>query len=140
MQRMTFRRTHILFMTLFFAFSGCSISGCSNGGNKQFIPPIESARDAVETMLDTWKAGKRIGTIESVEPAVEPVESRWQSGQKLLSYEILKELTADGPAQFQVRLKLAGQAQPEETIYIVLGKEPLYVYWKTDFDKSSQSM
>lgn len=118
----------------------CGLPGCSNGGKARFIPPAESAHDAVEAMLSTWKSGKTIGPIESVEPAIHPVESRWQTGKKLLDFEILKEVPADGPTQFQVRLKFVGNSTPEESIYVVLGKDPLYVYWKEDLDKSAQSM
>ncbi|MDB5388591.1 MAG: hypothetical protein JWM11_4237 [Planctomycetaceae bacterium] len=118
----------------------CTIAGCSNDGKAKFIPPVESARDAIDTMLNAWKSGKAIGPIESVEPAVQPVESRWQTGQKLLNYEILDEIPSDGPTQFRVRLTFAGKPKPEESIYTVLGKDPLYVYWKDDLDKSSQSM
>jgi hypothetical protein len=116
------------------------LSGCSNGGTAQFIPHVESAEEALDIALQAWKSGKPLKPIEDVDPVVQPVESRWQTGQKLLSYEILKEIPSEDSKQFQVRLKLAGRLAPEETIFVVLGKDPLYVYWKPDLDKSSQSM
>lgn len=118
---------------------GC-LAGCSNGGTAQFIPHVDSAEEALDIALQSWKSGKPLGPIDSVDPVVQPVESRWQTGQKLLSYEILKEIPSDNSKQFQVRLKLAGGLAPEETIFVILGKDPLYVYWKPDLDKSSQSM
>jgi hypothetical protein len=117
-----------------------SLSGCSGGGHERFVPPIESAEEALETVLRAWKEGQPYKAIDDVEPTVQPVESRWQHGQKLQDYEILKQLDVKDSKQFQVRIKLEGAAAAEETTYVVLGKDPLYVYWITDYEQSSNTM
>ena len=116
------------------------LSGCSGGGNARFIPPVESARDALTEALQAWKEGRTCQAISDVQPTVQPVDSRWQQGQKLVEFEILHELDKEGPKQFQVRIRLDGNAVPQETTYIVVGQDPLFVYWLTDYEQGSKTM
>lgn len=123
----------LLFFSLF-------VTGCTGGGHARFIPSVESAREAVEMTLQAWKEGQPFQAISDFEPAIQPVDSRWQQGRKLLEFEILKELEVDGTKQIQVRIKLEGKSAAEETTYVVLGQDPLYVYWLTDYEQSSKTM
>jgi hypothetical protein len=115
------------------------LAGCG-ATNAKFNPPVESARDAVDIALQAWKEGKPCKAIEDYDPIVQPIESRWQQGRKLLDFEIIDELDVEHSKQFKVKVKLEGGLAPEETTYVVLGKEPLYVYWITDFEQSSKTM
>lgn len=117
-----------------------SLMGCGGSGHEKFIPSVQSAREALDEALRAWKEGQPYKAIDSFEPAIQPVESRWQQGKKLVEYEIVKELEVEGPKQFQVKLKLEGDQAPAETTYVVLGKDPLYVYWLTDYEQSSKTM
>lgn len=117
-----------------------SLTGCYGGGHEKFIPSVQSARDALETALQAWKEGQPYKEIDSFEPKIQPVESRWQQGKKLIDFEIVEELEKESSKQFRVKLTLEGDKAPEETTYVVLGKDPLYVYWLTDYEQSSKTM
>ncbi len=119
---------------------GLTLASCSKTTHDKFVPSIDSARDALELALEAWRDGQPPKAIDVAEVLVQPIESRWQQGKKLLEFEILKELDVEGPKQFLVRIKLAGSAAPEEATYIVLGKDPLYVYYLTDYEQSSKTM
>lgn len=119
---------------------GLLLSGCSNKGTARFVPSVESAREAVEMSLEAWKKGDAPKAIDVFEPHIQPVDSRWQQGRKLLEFEILEEVDIDGATQVKVRLKLDGGLAPEETAYVVIGQDPLYVYWLTDYEQSSKTM
>jgi hypothetical protein len=116
-----------------------SLAGCG-ATNAKFNPTVESARDAVDIALQAWKEGKPCKAIEEYDPPIQPIESRWQQGRKLLEFEIVDELDIEHSKQFKVKVKLEGALAPEETTYVVLGKEPLYVYWITDFEQSAKTM
>ncbi|HVW02956.1 MAG TPA: hypothetical protein VHB77_21530 [Planctomycetaceae bacterium] len=108
-------------------FSGCGRS------NSEFHPAIESAREALDTALESWRNGAPVGTITSTEPSIDLFDARRQLGERLSSFEVLEELPDEGPKQFLVRLKLEGAKGPEETKYIVLGKDPLLVFREEDY-------
>lgn len=118
---------------------GLLLSGCSRG-TERFVPTVDSAREAVEMVLEAWKKGETPKLIDEFEPGVQPVDSRWQQGRKLLDYEILDEREVDGAKQIKVRLTLEKGLAPEETSYVVIGHDPLYVYWLTDYEQSSKTM
>ena len=108
-------------------FTGCGRS------NSEFHPPIESAREALEAALESWRNGEPVGTITSTDPSIDLFDARRQSGERLSSFEILEELPdSEGPKQFLVKLKLDGK-DSEETRYIVLGKDPLLVFREADY-------
>ena len=117
-----------------------SLMGCGRGGHEKFIPSIESAREALQETLLAWKSGQPYKEIDIFDPKIQPVESRWQQGKQLLDFEIVEELEKTGTKQFRVKLTFADAKAPEETTYIVLGKDPLYVYWITDYEQSSKTM
>ena len=107
--------------------------GCQDRSYSKYVPAEEKARQALEAALGAWKSGKKFGPVEGASPAVQVVESRWQSGQKLRSFEVLGEEPGDGPKVFSVRLTLQGQAKQQVVRYVVLGKDPLWVYREDDY-------
>lgn len=119
--------------------TGMLLSGCSQG-TARFVPTVDSAREAVEMTLEAWKKGEPLKLIDEFEPGIQPVDSRWQQGRKLLDYEILDEHEVEGAKQIKVRLTLDKGLAPEETSYVVIGQNPLYVYWLTDYEQSSKTM
>ena len=119
---------------------GLSVAGCGPTTHAKFVPSIATAREALEEALKAWKDGKPCKAIEGAEPVVQPVESRWQQGLKLAEFEILKELEGDSPKRFLVKVKLEGSPAAEEATYVVLGKDPLYVYFLADYEQSSKTM
>ncbi len=110
-------------------------AGCSNRGYDRFVPAETTARQALETALTAWKNGQRPGRIETGPPAIDMVDTKWKAGQKLGKYEILKEEPGVGPRWFSVRLTLQSPAGEQVVRYVVLGKDPLWVYREEDFKR-----
>ena len=108
-------------------------AGCSNGSYNKYIPSDDKARQALEAALNAWQQGKKPGPIEGAPLAVEAVDSRWQAGQVLRSFEVLSEEKSEGPRIFSVRLTLQKPAKQQTVRYIVLGKDPLWVYREDDY-------
>ena len=102
--------------------------GCAKKGDvKDYNPMDESAKQALTTALDGWKAGKAPDQLGASNPGVVAQDKQWSGGKKLTSYEIV------GPARdedlhkrFTVKLTLDG-GTPQETTFDVFGKDPLWV-------------
>ncbi|MGH7135958.1 MAG: hypothetical protein ACREHD_09475, partial [Pirellulales bacterium] len=61
--------------------------------------------------------------------AITAQDKQWSNGKKLTAYEIVGPTTGeDQNRRFTVKLSLAGAAAPEETTYVVVGKDPLWVF------------
>ncbi len=108
-------------------------AGCSSRSYTKYIPSDDKARQALEASLNAWQDGKKPGPIEGAPQPVQAVDSRWQAGQVLKSYEIIGEEASEGPRVFSVRLTLGKPAVQQTVRYIVLGKEPLWVYREDDY-------
>jgi hypothetical protein len=100
-----------------------------------YVPPRDASRQAVETALNAWQNGGAVGkTIETASGRVQTVDSGWGKGRKLASYEILEEVSRpDGKRCFKARLHLLKPQGTEEVHYIVVGKEPLWVFREEDY-------
>ena len=116
------------------------VPGCGGTTEKSFIPDQMLAEDCLKAALEAWKAGKKHGEVESANPVIQVVDSKWRSGAKLQGYEILEELPSDGPKKFRVRLTLEKPPAPEETNYLVVVKDPMWVYLEKDYLTASTSM
>jgi hypothetical protein len=112
--------------------------GCSKKADvKDYIPPQESARQALSTALDAWKAGKAPDQIGASNPAISAQDAQWRGGKKLTAYEIVGPATGDDQNQrFTVKLTLDGGA-PQEMIYVVVGKDPIWVFSDESYKKTS---
>jgi hypothetical protein len=113
-----------LFLILMVAFT----AGCAKKGDvKDYIPPDESAKQALTTALDGWKAGKAPDQLGATKPAVVGQDKQWRSGKKLTAYEIVGPAPSeDQNKRFTVKLTLDGGA-PQETTFVIFGKDPLWV-------------
>ncbi|HUY31436.1 MAG TPA: hypothetical protein VMV69_01550 [Pirellulales bacterium] len=119
------------------ALACCMAAGCKKGSIKDFIPPDDAARKALTAALDAWKSGKPFGQVDATAPKIEVGESNWQGGKKLTAYEIVGPTSGDDQnKRFTVKITLDGAA-PQETVYVVLGKDPLWVFNQIDFQKLS---
>ena len=114
------------------------LAGCSRRGEGQFIPPEATARQALETALNAWQGGQgKPGRLSLGKVGIEVVDATWQSGQKLSAYRITGEEQGNGPPRFTVTLTLP---KGERTVkYVVLGKDPLWVYTEAEYQKLSGS-
>jgi len=132
------RKQRCLTMMLLMAATSGSIIGCSKADVKDYVPADALARKSLETALDAWKAGKPPDAIGAAEPAISAQDTLWQSGKKLQQYEIVgPEKGDDQNLRFRVRLTLAGETAPKEVVYVVLGKDPIWVFSEEDYGKTS---
>jgi hypothetical protein len=107
--------------------------GCGNGGTDQFLPSENVSRKALETALTAWQNCQPMDQVGSASPAIQVAEPRWKAGQKLGGYEIVKEDNEDGHTYYSVKLKLKGAAREPLVRYVVVGKDPLWVYNEEEF-------
>ncbi len=110
--------------------------GCGETDRK-YVPSQSTARGALEAALNAWKSGAAHGTVKGFQVPVDTFDARWQAGKKLDEYEIVREEPTDGPKTFIVKMKLAGEANHSEVTYLVVGKDPLLVFRKEDYNKAS---
>lgn len=116
-----------------------AVAGCRSRAKdySAFVPASDTARKALQTALDAWKAGQVPSQLARATPPIQVIDSKWKAGQKLTSYEILKDEPSEGigPRWFTVRLTLAKGAQ--EVRYAVVGDNPLWVYSEDEYNKMS---
>lgn len=115
----------------------CCGFGC--GGDKglgRYAPPPQTARQALETALTTWKSGGKYETITTSKPTITVYDSRWRDGAKLTAFEILEAVTGGEHPQFKVRITLEGES-PEELTYRVVGIDPLNVFRDADYQQAT---
>lgn len=117
----------------------CLLPGCGSGSSvESFHPSANVSRDALTAALTAWQSGQaKPGPIENAKPPVQVADSAWAAGWKLKSFEIVEELPSDGPAMFSVKLTLEGAPAPKEVTYVVVGKDPLWVWTKDEYERSA---
>ena len=113
--------------------------GCGRKGDvKDYVPPDEAARQALATALDGWKAGKAPDQLGASNPAVIAQDKQWSEGKKLTAYEIVGPAASDDQnRRFTVKLTLPGAAAPQETTYVVFGKDPIWVFSAESYQRTS---
>jgi hypothetical protein len=109
--------------------------GCGKPSYDRYVPAEPTARRALETALDHWKGGGKPGKLTGPSATVEVLDSRWGAGQKLAGYEIVNEESGEGGRWFTVRLTLQKPGGVQSARYVVVGKDPLWVYRDEDFKK-----
>ena len=127
--------SHRLFSVASLALALLAI-GCGTSDRK-YIPSPSTARGALEAALKAWKSGAAHGTVKGFQVPVDTFDARWQAGKKLEQFEVLREEPSDGPKTFVVKLKLADDKEEQEVTYLVLGKDPLLVFRREDYNKAS---
>jgi hypothetical protein len=131
-------RSHLLMRSVVLGGLLLACAGCGAGGYERYVPPEQVARQALEAALTAWQNGKPPGQVEAGPPVVEAVDSKWKAGQKLNQFEILGEdAGGQGPTFFSVRLTVKGSAKAEVVRYVVVGRDPLWVYREADYQTSA---
>jgi hypothetical protein len=112
-----------------------ALLGCGGTGTGKFVPATATARSTLETALNAWQKGGKPGRVAEGPPVVQVLDVKWSNGHKLARYEILEQLPGDGPPWFSVKLTM--QSPPGEQVvkYVVIGKDPLWVYREEDYKK-----
>lgn len=108
-------------------------SGCGwDRSYGRYKPTEATSRQALEAALDAWQGGKAPDQVGG-EPAVQVVDSAWRNGQKISRYEIVGEEAGDGLTFFSVRLTPKGRGAEKVVRYVVVGRDPLWVYREDDY-------
>ncbi|HEX5444028.1 MAG TPA: hypothetical protein VFW87_09380 [Pirellulales bacterium] len=112
---------------------GC---GIRPAGFERYVPEEARANEALDRALAAWKSGGPAKPQPLTDPAaaIEVADGSRRPGQKLLDYQIVGEVSADGPRCFVVRLTLDQPAQQIDTRYYVAGIDPLWVFRQEDYD------
>jgi hypothetical protein len=115
------------------------LTGCGRGPTvESFHPQEDVAKAALTTALTAWQNGlAKPGLIETEEPAVQLVDPAWVTGAKLISFAIVQDFPGESPRKFSVQLTLEGAAAPQETTYYVVGKDPLQVMNKSEYERDA---
>ena len=110
-----------------------AISGCGNGNAA--VPTEETARSALETVLNSWIRGEKPGEQARTSPSVVVHDTKWSQNEPLSNFEILASETEVSPVekQFTVRLSIGKPPRTEEVTYHVLGVSPLMVFRHEDY-------
>lgn len=117
-------------LILFASWAG----GCGSKA-PNYVPSRDASRQALETALNAWQNGGRVGkTIETASGRVQTVDSSWGKGKKLARFEILEEVSRpDGKRCFKARLHLQNPQDVQDVHYIVVGKDPLWIFREEDY-------
>lgn len=114
------------------------IGGCSGRGKADLVPPSDTARAALEAALDAWKNGQAKATVKGGNQMVELADSTKQQ-RKLSSHQIVgpaPDEAGDPNPRFAVKLKFEGSSNEVETTYIVVGKQPIWVFSEKEYHQS----
>jgi hypothetical protein len=112
-------------------------AGCGRGdGYARYVPEPQLAERALEAVLQAWQAGQPAGELRLADPPlnVQVADAGRLPGQRLVGYEILGEVSAEGPRSLMARLQLAEPAEEREVTYYLVGIDPLWVFRQEDYD------
>ncbi len=99
-------------------------------------PDLASSEAALVASLDAWKADRRAsGVLIGSKPSIGVVDST-RTARPLLGYEILGPLmVVEKSRPFAVRLSLDAPRETVATRYLVVGRDPLWVFRQEDFER-----
>ncbi len=118
---------------------GCALllaggAGCAERRAERYVPPPDTAREALEVALKAWQGGSPPGKVERPGAGVFFVDNCRPEGQRLRGYAVLGEAPGEGPRCFAVKLRLEGQDEEQLARFVVFGIDPLWVYRYEDFE------
>lgn len=100
------------------------VVGCSSDPPKAAAVNVDTAKAALKTTLDAWKAGNTIDSLGSGSPAIVAQDMDWMAGKKLSSYEVVGDgIPQDANLRVEVKLTLDGDSAEKRVFYIV-GTDP----------------
>lgn len=112
--------------------------GCAepSSGYERYIPSAARAEEALDLVLAAWKAGEPVAPLKlkSSPLTIQVADATRRAGQRLIAYDLLGEISGEGPRTFVVRLKLENPTLEEEVRYYLMGIDPLWVFRQEDYD------
>lgn len=122
-------------LTLFGLLAACDVGCGGQMSDNRYIPSEATAQQALTAVLGTWKGGCADQSLELADPPVrlQVADTHRRPGQRLRDFEILGEISADGPRSYLVRLALENPSAVEETRYYLVGIDPLWVFRDKDY-------
>jgi hypothetical protein len=99
-----------------------------------FLPGWDEARQALTSALSAWRDAPSPLPVSFDSAGVKFVDKQRGRDQRLLSYEILGQSAVENARQFTVRLRLDGDDLPQLVRYIVLGRNPNWVFRLEDYE------
>ena len=115
-----------------------SLTGCGRTDVTDYVPAETLALQSLTKALDAWKEGRQPDKIGVTNPAIEAQDAGWSGGQKLMAYEVIgPEKSPDQNLRFRVKLTIAGAAAPQDTVFVVFGKDPIWVFSQASYEKLS---
>lgn len=128
----------LLLLSLAAAAAAALGSGCGSS-TRAFAPSETAAREALETSLSAWQKGRKPDQVATDAAPIHPVDGHWQAGEVLESYKIVAEEPQpgeeDATKRFSVALKMKAAKDETSTHYIVLGRNPIWVYRDQDYER-----
>jgi hypothetical protein len=120
---------------------GCTMAlvpGCGSP-SRAYAPSARSARDSLDAALSVWRKGGKADQLATASPAIHTVDYQWQARQVLESYEILEEQPGGGDAEkrYGVLLKFKKPIGEKRVQYIIIGREPVWVFRDEDYTRTS---
>jgi hypothetical protein len=111
-------------------------AGCGDDRSAaRFVPPSQTARQALESALSSWKEGRPAGKVAgTANPQVILVNNCRQPEQTLERFTILGETAGEGPRCFAVRVKLQNPMEDQRLRFVVFGVDPIWVYRYEDYE------
>jgi hypothetical protein len=99
-------------------------------------PDLESSTAALVASLDAWKADRRAsGVMIGSAPTIGIVDAM-RIERPLLEYEVVGPLmVVEKGRPFAVRLVLDAPRETVAARYVVIGRDPLWVFRQEDFDR-----
>jgi hypothetical protein len=116
-----------------------SVAACSRPsptGYERYVPDAAKAQEALDQVLSAWRNGEPAGPLQSDSSptTIQVADSTRRPGQRLIDYEVLGEVSGEGPRTFVVRLKLDNPVAQREVRYYLVGIDPLWVFRQEDYD------
>jgi len=120
---------------------GLSLAGCGQNSTANYIPKANAAEESLKLALDAWKNGQPADPAGKLPSGatVRAIDFEWTAGRKLAGYEVLNELPAGGetgPRKLAVKLTYADGSPPVETVYLIVGIDPLQVCREQDYERT----
>lgn len=120
------------------AFPLALIPGCGSPSRAYTSTPA-TARQALDSALSAWQKGAKGEQLSSGSTPIHAVDYQWQTGKVLRKYEILEEQPGEGEAEkrFSVRLTLKQPGGESTVQYVIVGREPIWVFRDVDYGRTS---